>query len=303
MSLVDWALISIELTMKTRELKKLAAIEYLGTAGITSHCVKSIAKLIHFGDKINSARILSCKGDYSGTHGFILDVNCGVEVAVKSGFTSGYPGEGPRGLSTVLQLLSRHGAEIEEFEVGYELIERLNYSCLLRADIDSLVEKHAVRPRRWYDYIYEFRSLNTYDNSLLRGVFPVVVPFELIDFRLMDLALKFESEPDSSINTAYRRLEDLVRNRADLNSDSGSRLFSKAFQGDKSVLYWQDNDGGEHNGKASLFTSVFNAYRNRRAHRELKSELNELMREFLLINELYLLEGTAVVRPVDGHVE
>ncbi len=285
--------------MKKSELKKLAAIQYLGSAWITSHCVSAIAKLIHFGDKINSAKLLSFQGEHSGAHGFILDINFGVEVAVKSGFSSGYPGEGPRGLSTVLQVLSRHGAEIEEFAVGAEVLERLDHSCLLRTDVDSLLDERAIRPRRWYDYIYEFRSLHTYDNKLLQGVFPVVVPFEIIDLRLIDLALKFDLEPDGSISTAYKRLEDFVRYKSDLNSESGSRLFSRAFQGDKSVLYWGDENGGEHNGKASLFTSVFNAYRNRRAHRELNSELNELMREFLLINELFLLEGESVNRPIN----
>lgn len=289
--------------MNKSELKKLAAIQYLGSAGVTSHCVSAVAKLIHFGDKINSAKLLSFHREYSGVHGFILDINFGVEVAIKPGFSSGYPGEGPRGLSTVLQLLSRHGSEIEEFEVGGEVLERLDHSCLLRADIDSLLDERAIRPQRWHGYVYEFRSLHTYDNELLQGVFPVVVPFELIDLRLMDLALKFELEPDASINTAYRRLEDFVRCRSNLSAESGSRLFSKAFQSDKSVLYWEDRDGGEHNGKASLFTSVFNAYRNKRAHRELNSSLHELMREFLLINELYLLENKSVNRPVNEGVE
>jgi hypothetical protein len=58
------------------------------------------------------------------------------------------------------------------------------------------------------------------------------------------------------------------------------------------MLTWPVNDDGEKNGRANLFTGTFMAYRNPRAHREHSSE--ELLAEFLLLNQLYRLEFEAV---------
>ena len=45
--------------------------------------------------------------------------------------------------------------------------------------------------------------------------------------------------------------------------------------------------------------AVFLAYRNPRAHREILSDPREAVREFMLINQLYLLEATAEARIAD----
>ena len=43
-------------------------------------------------------------------------------------------------------------------------------------------------------------------------------------------------------------------------------------------------------GRANLFAGSFGAYRNRRAHKEMKGQDNEVLSEFLLLNHLYRLE-------------
>ena len=280
-------------------IKDLAGIQYMGHPGTTSSCVAAIAKLVHFGDTINYAKLISYKDDTGGYHCFLLNINHDDLVAIKSGFTSGYLGEGPRGLSVSLQLLERHGVEIDEFVVNKSFIERIDASCLLSRDLEELNELKPVRPARWYNYIHEKNELTLYSNRDLKDIMPLTVPYGLIDFRLMDLALKFEDEYDNVIGQSYRRLEDIVRKRTDLLVESGSRLMAKAFQGEKSILHWNDIDGGEHNGKGTLFTAIFNAFRNRRAHREIDSNLDEAMREFLLINELFILESKSVTRPAE----
>lgn len=87
------------------ELDKLAQIEYHGLAGITGECIKAIVRLIHFGDTIEKAMLISYTGGDAGQHCFLLTVNGEDLIAIKSGFSSGYHGEGPRGLSTAIQLL------------------------------------------------------------------------------------------------------------------------------------------------------------------------------------------------------
>src|SRR5260370_32612901 len=100
--------------MRKRNRKSPYGIEYAGAPGVTAACKDAVMRLIQYGDHITRARILS----YSNEHCLLLTVNCGDLIAVKSGFASGYEGEGPSGLSFVLQLLEAHGAEIEEYDVG-----------------------------------------------------------------------------------------------------------------------------------------------------------------------------------------
>ncbi|MCH8504956.1 MAG: hypothetical protein LAT50_11610, partial [Ectothiorhodospiraceae bacterium] len=52
-------------------------------------------------------------------------------------------------------------------------------------------------------------------------------------------------------------------------------------------------------GRANLFVGVYMANRNRRAHKELPSKLSDELREFLLVNELFLLEAESKLRVQD----
>lgn len=278
--------------MKNINLKTLAGIQYLGLAGISSSCLDAIVRLIHFGDKIHKARLLSC----SGAHCFLLTINYDELIAINTGFSSGYAGEGPAALSTALQLFYKHGVEIDEYEVSPELLERVEMSCLTSKDIAFFETSHPKRPMRWPDYIVDQNGrLNNNEENLLRR-FPEAIPYGIIDSRLYDLALNFESQPDNSIMSGYRRLEDIVRERTGL-TESNTKLFSKVFQGEDSELYWKDiDDAGEQAGRASLFTATYMAFRNRRAHREPDPCAGGSLQEFLLLNQLYWLEKEAIKR-------
>ena len=78
-----------------------------------------------------------------------------VKTAVKSGFASGYSGEGPHRFSYVLQALDSHGAEIDEFDVAQDLLERIDQSAMTRADFERLEAARPRRPHRWHDYVFE----------------------------------------------------------------------------------------------------------------------------------------------------
>lgn len=214
-------------------------------------------------------------------------------IAVKSGFSSGYRGEGPRALSTALRVLERHGANIDEYWASKEIIEKIDLACLTDNDIKSLENSPPVRPNRWHDYIDDYENKHYKGSEGLNLLFPKSMPFGLLDRRLTDFALKFHQDPDKAIVSGYRRLEDIVRNRTDLN-EHGYKLFAKAFQGDKSLLTWQDIDSGEHAGRAQLFTGTYMAFRNRRAHREPDRFSKGVLQEFLLLNQLYILEEQSV---------
>lgn len=279
------------------DIRKIAGVEYHGSSGVTQNSIDAIVHIINSGEKIESAWLLSWFDGSIGEHSFLLNIFPERQVIIKPGFTSGYSGEGPRGLSTVLQILQLHSIEIEEYDIDKEVKQRAEAGCLLTSDLEKLGNSRPIRPTRYYDYI--LRRPNSPQETDVRNIqqcFPVAINLGLLDERLVELAIGFFENPDSAISTAFRRLEDIMRDRVGVYDKSGSHLFKKAFEGDKSMLHWNDLDGGEQAGKAGLFVAVFLAYRNPRAHREILSDPREAVREFMLINQLYLLEASAVTR-------
>lgn len=287
------------------EISKLAELEYHGSSGITQHCLDAIARLIQFGDRIEKASLLSGPADQYNcrTHAFILTINYGELVVIGSGFSSGYGGEGPKGLSKALQLLIRHETDIDEHEINQKVLERLEHRCLLISDIELIESSIAVRPNRYYDYIWfdKEHSKDVFEDKHLNLLFPPVIPLAIIDTRILDLALSFEEQPDLSLLSGYRRLEGLIREKhEELKGLSPAKLFSKAYQGENSILEWTDIDKPESEGRASLFIGIFKSYRNKRSHHEQSDDLASALREFLLLNELFILEAQARLKIDEG---
>lgn len=281
-------------------ISKLAGIEYHGTPGLTQRCVDALVNIVRAAEVIQSARILSWFDGKTGEHSILLSMAPSHQILIKPGFTSGYPGEGPRGLSTALEILQLFDVEIEEYDIDREFHQRCEAGCLLSTDLERLDESRPVRPSRYFDYIDRRPEWDrrTHVRNWLQN-FPAVLNFGLLDERLIDLATGFHENPDSAITNAFRRLEDIVRDRTDAYDMSGRNLFKRAFEGERSLLHWNDFNGGEQAGKADLFVAVFQAYRNPRAHREIVVSLREAVREFMLINQLYVLEALAVPRGVE----
>lgn len=265
---------------------KLAGIEYHGVAGSSADCEKAVLRLLMIGPRLARALILTAGRD----HALLLFNEFNDPIAIKSGFASGYGGAGPTALSRVVQFLWTHGVDLEEIEVSDEVLERLDQSGLTTADLNAIETATPLRPSRWgNDYIRGGENAAAYDRTLW-STLPQVMPFAILDPRLIDLALVFEADADACLNKAYRQLEDAIRTRTGLK-EFGGKLFSKAFQGEGAVLTWDVPDPAEVQGRANLFAAVFMAYRNPRAHR--LSRRDELS-EFLLLNQLYKLEADAV---------
>ncbi len=273
--------------------KALAGIQYMGSELTTQSCIRAIVRLICYGDDIQKVKLLT----YENRHCFLLDINEYETIAIKGGFTSGYPGEGPKGLSTALRLLERHADRIYEFTISKEAFQHINSSCFLLADLEKLDKQTPVLPERWHDYINDALQKDKTRHDVLRKEFPVTIPYALVDDRIVDLALKFEQDPDSALLSGYRRLEAIVKTRTGLTDQHGAKLFSSSFQNENSILYWEHIDKNESIGRGRVFPAVFMGFRNRRAHKESESNPRIEVREFLLLNELFLLESEAVERP------
>ncbi|WP_122761266.1 TIGR02391 family protein [Pseudomonas viridiflava] len=276
---------------------KLAGIEYHGTEGLTQRCLDALVNVIGTNKKIQSAWLLSWFDGKMGEHSLLLNISPMQQVLIKPGFTSGYLGEGPTGLSKALQTLELFQIEIDEYVVDREFHEHCIKRCLLHSDLEKLKKSRPVRPTGYRDYISRSQNWErAVLDSILLQEFPVSLNLRLLDIRLIDLAVRFFDSPDLAISTAFRRLEDIVRDRIGVHDKSGSNLFKRAFEGDQSVLHWDDLDRGEQAGKSGLFVAVFLAYRNPRAHREMITDPSEAVREFMLINQLYILEALSIRR-------
>jgi hypothetical protein len=225
----------------------------------------------------------------------LLTTNSGDLVAIKTGFASGYNGEGPRRFSYVLAILDAYEIEIEEYDVKGSLLTRVDNSALEKSDLDVIKNTRPVRGARWRDYVYlEHEDPKQWD--ALWQEFPPAIPFGIIDSRIIDLAISFWENPDDKIFTGYRRLEDIVRERIG-SKEHGAELFSRAFLGSPPQLGWKDiHNGSEQAGRANLFKDAYLAYRNPRGHREPKQghQARQNLREFLLLNHLYTLEKEAI---------
>lgn len=270
-----------------------AELQYLGTSGISRDCLDSISGLLSKDKRISRALLLSAEAH----HAFILSDDAEVLTAVKPGFTSGYRGEGPRTLALALHMLEQHGAEIEEIDVQRSLIESIGKGSLSAKDCRRIGAAIPVRPNRWRDYLYsQFGPDDRVQD--LSSMHSLTMPWAIIDHRIHDLALDFFSDPDRSILTGFRRLEDLVRARLGSVEVQSGRVLAAAFVGGDSPFSWPDTSPGEHHGRANLFTGAYQAYRNPRAHGEMSSSPRNSLSEFLMLNHLYGLEKTARPRVV-----
>ncbi|WP_271007786.1 hypothetical protein [Paucibacter sp. B51] len=118
-----------------------AGIQYMGMAGVSQSCVQAVERLVMAGARIDLAQLLTA----DTAHALLLHLEPMEVIAVKSGFRSGYAGEGPRALSDTLRLLQAFGFEIDEVEVSPALMKRLDDCALTQGDMDSIeMERSAI---------------------------------------------------------------------------------------------------------------------------------------------------------------
>lgn len=267
---------------------ELAGIQYAGVPGSTQDCLNAVIRLLQCRAGVSRAQILTS----SKRHGILLSIDPGDLVAIKSGFASGYPGEGPSGFSRVLCLLMAHDVEIDEYSVTPTFIERLDKSGLTHHDLQWLESTSPIRPSAWSDYIRENDHERALDGTLWSHWCEPIIPLAVIDSRIFDLAKSFWEDPDSRLLAGYRRLEDAVRHRTGIDG-YGVKLFTAAFRGNPPKLSWNGCNSREQEGRASLFTGAYMAYRNSRAHQELKEDRDRAIAELLMLNHLFRLENQA----------
>lgn len=270
-------------------------LDYVGMHGVTQDCIEAILRTLQYRDVIRSAKLIT----YQADHAFILETEeCYNTIIVRAGFSSGYDGGGPSGLAYILSVFKEFDIDTVEYDVSEKLFNRLNEGLLTFEDVDSFEKLRPTRPVRIYDYMYAYHQ----KGSTLSEEFPLPMPFRLIDPRLQKLAIDFWTAPGDRIFNGFRLLEETVRTRCEIE-EHGAKVFSRAFIGAKSILEWEGLHTGEQTGRGNLFVGAYSAFRNPRAHREFEATEEELLSEFLTLNQLFRLESKATTRVLEEELE
>ena len=268
-------------------------IQYLGTP-YTQDCIEAIALVLQIEEQVETALVLT----YDHNHCFLIKGYRSLYL-IRNGFRSDHISEGYKGFVKALKLLQTHQVDIKELIVTLKEFETIKQNSLGDNHIETFLNNPSSRTNTIYEYISNLDYM--LDKPLKTdNYYPNGLPLALIDERILDLALKFKTDADSSIMNAYTRLEDIVREKIDSKKFSSS-LMEDVFCSDLkknrlSIFKWESENEESSTAIGRLFVNTFKAYRNQRAHSEVKKSLKQLQREFLLINELYLLESEAIKR-------
>lgn len=110
-------------------------IKYEGSTRATQYCIDDFMKHLYGSRKITDMTILTCQN----YHALMLCFeNRDLVVFIKSGLTSGYSGEGPKGTSLIIRLAEEAGIIIKELKAAPSLFKRLNSSRATVKDVEFI---------------------------------------------------------------------------------------------------------------------------------------------------------------------
>ena len=110
-------------------------IKYEGSTRATQYCIDDFMKRLYGSRKITDMTILTCQN----YHALMLCFeNRDIVVFIKSGLTSGYSGEGPKGTSLIIRLAEEAGIIIKELKAAPSLFKRINSSRTTVKDVEFI---------------------------------------------------------------------------------------------------------------------------------------------------------------------
>lgn len=134
-------------------------IKYEGSTRATQYCIDDFMKRLYGSRKITDMTILTCKN----YHALMLCFeNQDYIVFIKSGLTSGYFGEGPKGTSLIIRLAEEAGIIIKELKAAPSLFKRINSSLATEKDIEFIKKNSAE------NFDYDRLCLPNVDNEYVK---------------------------------------------------------------------------------------------------------------------------------------
>ena len=134
-------------------------IKYEGSTRATQYCIDDFMKRLYGSRKITDMTILTCQN----YHALMLCFeNRDLVVFIKSGLTSGYPGEGPKGTSLIIRLAEEAGITIKELNAAPSLFKRINSSLTTVKDVE-FIKKNGTE-----NFDYDRLCLPNVDNEYVK---------------------------------------------------------------------------------------------------------------------------------------
>lgn len=134
-------------------------IKYEGSTRATQYCIDDFMKRLYGSRKITDMTILTCEK----YHALMLCFeNRDIVVFIKSGLTSGYSGEGPKGTSLIIRLAEEAGIIIKEMKAAPSLFKRINSSRATAKDVE-FIKKNGTE-----NFDYDRLCLPNVDNEYVK---------------------------------------------------------------------------------------------------------------------------------------
>lgn len=134
-------------------------IKYEGSTRATQYCIDDFMKRLYGSRKITDMTILTCEK----YHALMLCFeNRDLVVFIKSGLTSGYSGEGPKGTSLIIRLAEEAGITIKELSATSSLFKRINSSRATVKDVE-FIKKNGTE-----NFDYDRLCLPNVDNEYVK---------------------------------------------------------------------------------------------------------------------------------------
>lgn len=134
-------------------------IKYEGSTRATQYCIDDFMKRLYGSRKITDMTILTCEK----YHALMLCFeNRDIVVFIKSGLTSGYSGEGPKGTSLIIRLAEEAGITIKELKATTSLFKRINSSRATVKDVE-FIKKNGTE-----NFDYDRFCLPNVDNEYVK---------------------------------------------------------------------------------------------------------------------------------------
>ena len=274
-------------------------IRYIGDIG-TFETLKAVRHILGEGYRpLRGWIISSLDSDGTGEHCIYLESD-GRPLVITGGLTSGYNGEGARGLATVLCLLREFSCYPTDSGVTRDVLTRARHSALTWRDVSLIKSGGNRRSQAVVRYI---NAAYHRPDDIWKDC-PPSIPWSLLDPRLRRIAYEFHRDPDATLFKAFRLLEDNVRERVGaraFHKDGGhiANIWNVAFAPEDSPLHWPRLNAKEAVGRRLLFEGAAATIRNPRAHQASVSDA-KAFEEMMLLNLLYTYEAEAKDREPSG---
>ena len=249
-------------------------VQYLGQSGITASCLEGILLFIEgaerFGpeDRNNKAYLVT----HGNQHLFILPSWYVGYTVIRSGFRSGYSGEGPCGFSLAITALSLYRHIIREIIVSHSTLEKINRGKLATQGIDKLIGSqsgNASVSRYVWPQHSEIKSKQVL-HELLTDYLREDLRFTVSRLH-EDLAKAIQPVLDAPIEDVLRRgfifLENSIKELAGVTNQqtSGVKLMEELFSKVDARISYSCNPS-EQKACRRLFQGAFGLFRNQTAH-------------------------------------